>query len=73
MTKIVYKPHCAKCGALINEEVSYRDIIFEDRASSDCLYLSDIAIEPYRCNHCGEIFNLIEVKIPKKDEEIRIK
>ena len=73
MTKIEYKPHCGKCGALIDKEISYRDIIIESRASSDYLYPSDIVIEPYRCDHCGEMFNLIEVKMPKKDGEIRIK
>ncbi len=73
MTKIVYKPHCAKCGALIDEEVSYRNIITEGRAISDYSYPRDIVIDPYRCNWCGEMFNQIEVKMPKKDGEIRIR
>ena len=25
MGKIVYKPHCSKCGALIDEEISYTE------------------------------------------------
>ena len=73
MTKIEYKPHCGKCGALIYEEVAYRDVIIEGRAISDYSYSNDIEISPYRCNNCGAIFNQIEIKMPKNDGEIRIK
>jgi DNA-directed RNA polymerase subunit RPC12/RpoP len=74
MTKIEYKPHCGKCGALINEGVMYRDIIVEDKSIRDYSYLNGGAvIEPYRCSCCGAIFNQIEIRTPKKDREIRIK
>jgi len=73
MTKIEYKPHCGKCGALIDEEVTYRNIVIEGKSIRDYSYLSGIVIEPYRCSYCGEMFDRIEVKIPKKDGEIRIK
>lgn len=73
MTKIEYKPHCGKCGALINEEVTYRDVIIEGKSISDYSYSNGIEISPYRCNNCGEPFNLIEIKMPEKDKEIRIK
>lgn len=72
MTKIEYKPHCAKCGALINEEVTYRDVVIGGRAISDYLYSDGIEINPGRCNNCGEMFNKIEMKMPKKDGEIKI-
>lgn len=73
MTKIEYKPHCGKCGALIDEEVMYRDIVIEGKSIRDYSYLSGAVIEPYRCSYCGEIFNRIEVRPPKKNGEIRIK
>jgi DNA-directed RNA polymerase subunit RPC12/RpoP len=72
MTKIEYKPHCGKCGALINEEVTYRDIVIEGESIRDYSYLSGVAIEPYRCSHCGEMFDRIEIRIPKNDGEIKI-
>lgn len=73
MTKIEYKPHCGKCGALIDEEVTYQDVISEGRAISDYSYSNGIEISPYQCNNCGEMFDKIEIKMPKKDGEIRIK
>lgn len=73
MTKIEYKPHCANCGALIDQEVTYRDIISEGKSIRDYSYSNGIAIDPYRCSYCGEMFNRIEVKMPKKNGEIRIK
>jgi DNA-directed RNA polymerase subunit RPC12/RpoP len=72
MTKIEYKPHCGKCGALIDEEVTYRDVVIEDKSIRDYSYLSGVAIEPYRCSHCGEMFDRIEIRIPKNDGEIKI-
>jgi DNA-directed RNA polymerase subunit RPC12/RpoP len=73
MTKIEYKPHCGKCGALIDEEVTYRDVVIEDKSIRDYSYLSGVVIEPYRCSHCGEMFDRIEIRIPKNDGEIKIK
>jgi DNA-directed RNA polymerase subunit RPC12/RpoP len=73
MTKIEYKPHCGKCGALIDEEVTYQDIVIEGESIRDYSYLSYVAIEPYRCSHCGEMFDRIEIRIPKNNGEIKIK
>ena len=73
MTKIEYKPHCGKCGALIDEEVTYRNVVIEGKSIRDYSYLSGVVIEPYRCSYCGEMFDRIEVKIPKNDGEIKIK
>ena len=65
MTKIVYAPHCARCGALINEEVVYGDITIKDKSLGK-LYLRSIEISPYRCKNCGEIFDRIEIKAPRR-------
>jgi predicted Zn-ribbon and HTH transcriptional regulator len=66
MTKIVYTPHCARCGALINEEVAY----YEDKVNNSYsnLYLNYLQITPYSCKNCGEIFDRIEIKIPRRIE-----
>jgi DNA-directed RNA polymerase subunit RPC12/RpoP len=68
MTKIEYIPHCANCGALINEEIVYREDKVEvtNNAYIRNLYLNSIKILPYRCSNCGEIFNKIEIKQPRK-------
>lgn len=68
MTKIVYLPHCARCGALINEEVTYSDEVIKDKASSK-LYLRKTEISPYSCKNCGEIFDVIEIKVPRMENK----
>lgn len=64
MGTIIYKPHCGKCGAIINQKVRYREI--EDEIVKDRLYSGYfIDIEPNRCACCGEVFGTIEIPIPK--------
>ena len=67
MTKIEYKPHCAKCGALINEEVIYCEGTAIDDPCTGNLYLKKAQIAPYSCKNCGEIFDGIEIRGPKKE------
>lgn len=68
MGTIIYKPHCARCGAIINQEVTYRGVAEE--IAKNCLYSGSlIEIEPYRCTCCGEIFGTIEIPMPKEREE----
>jgi predicted Zn-ribbon and HTH transcriptional regulator len=67
MGTIIYKPHCARCGATINEEVTYRKL--ETRITKNFLYSGGfIEIEPNRCENCGEMFGTIEIPIPKESE-----
>ena len=67
MGTIIYKPHCARCGAIINQEVTYREIAI--RIDKKYLYRdSFIDIEPCRCACCGEVFETIEIPMPKKSE-----
>ena len=62
MGTILYKPHCGKCGAIIDQEVTYSKIMLKDY-----LYAGGfIDIEPYRCACCGEVFETIEIPIPKE-------
>lgn len=65
MTTIEYKPHCANCGALIDEEVTYSEIISEHRTGLRLLTPDGIEINPYRCNHCGEFFDGITIRQPR--------
>lgn len=62
MGTIIYKPHCAKCGALIADEVSYLRTINE--LMENCLSRAFCSIQPNRCKVCGEYFSVIEIKPP---------
>jgi len=65
MGTIIYKPHCAECGALINEKVTYRRL--EPLIPTKFLYSgSFIEIEPNRCESCGAWFETIAVPMPKE-------
>lgn len=59
MGKIIYKPHCSVCGVLIKDEVNYEEHTKGNAAS---------IILPYKCPKCGEIFDCIEVTMPKQRE-----
>ena len=63
--KIVYKPHCGKCGSLINEKVAYNNIVIE---SESCKNLPQETIEifPSRCERCGRVFTMIEIQPPEQ-------
>ena len=67
MGTIIYKPHCGKCGAIINQKVTYRGIAEEIKRAnsySGCF----ISIEPNRCACCGEVFGTIEIPLPKEED-----
>lgn len=53
---IIYKPHCSKCGAII-DQVTYRKITELGNF---------IDIEPSRCPRCREVFETIEIPIPEE-------
>ena len=65
MAKIVYAPHCAYCGALIEEEVAYSDVAIRDKSNGK-LYLNTVEITPYSCKNCGAIFDNIKIIKPRK-------
>lgn len=69
MGTIIYKPHCAKCGAIINDEVTYRRLETRIKNSYLLHYSGLIEIEPNRCASCGEVFETIEVPMPKESEK----
>lgn len=64
---IIYKPHCGKCGAIINQKITYRKVaIAKDRLYGGCF----IDIKPNRCACCGEVFETIEILIPEEIPDI---
>ena len=69
MTKIVYLPHCARCGALIKEEVIYSDEVIKDETLSKLYLRKNRNISPYSCKNCGEIFDVIEIKVPRMENK----
>ena len=64
MGEIIYKPHCSKCGAVINQEIAYRINTDESRKTLFLSYFSEI--DPNRCPRCGEIFGTIKIIMPKE-------
>ena len=67
MTKIIYRPHCSKCGAIINEKVSYQEIISDDFP----YHLINAAMNPSKCECCGEYFIGIQIDLPVESEDKR--
>jgi predicted Zn-ribbon and HTH transcriptional regulator len=63
MARIVYKPHCSKCGAVINDDVVYETITLP--LDEDSLFNHEYTnIYPARCKTCGEYFDCIEITPP---------
>ena len=71
MGKIIYHPHCEKCGALIKERIKFSRYYLS--VGEHCLKEEYIQTEPERCPSCGTTFDSIEVPLPieKPSEELR--
>lgn len=75
VTKIIYKPHCGKCGFPIdtNEcEIAYQEI-YENCSEAMLARKVGANIYPYKCPHCGTLFDSIEITPPKKFQDTYIK
>ena len=61
MARIIYKPHCSECGALIDDEIMYEKIKY-----GFTKYIDDelTYIYPTKCKACGEYFDCIEIAPP---------
>ena len=65
MATILYKPHCAKCGALIEGNITYKGVI--ERVHDSELYRESlIMINPDKCKCCGEVFTDFEIPLPRE-------
>lgn len=65
MCRIIYKPHCSNCGAIIEDEVAYGYNMLD---KLDFTIGTEFWICPKRCKSCGEKFEAIELKPPKYEE-----
>lgn len=73
-SKIVYKPHCNNCGILIDTseyEITYQEI-YENCREAMLAEKVGVEIYPNRCEHCGAVFDSIEITQPKKLKDIYI-
>ncbi len=70
--KIVYKPHCGKCGFPIDtseNEIAYQNV-YDYAYEKKLAGIVDTKIYPYKCAHCGATFNTIEIQMPKQLNDI---
>lgn len=65
MGAIVYKPHCSKCGAVINEKISYINVVFSSTPNNLAEQFTEVF--PTKCEHCGQPFNTIEIPMPEQE------
>jgi DNA-directed RNA polymerase subunit RPC12/RpoP len=65
MGTILYKPHCAKCGALIDDDIAYRGLI-EHVVDSGTCQETMVMVYPNKCKCCGEPFSSIEIPLPRE-------
>lgn len=65
MGEIVYKPHCSKCGAVINEKISYRNMVLELTPNNLAWQWTDVF--PTKCEHCNQPFTTIEIPLPEEE------
>lgn len=73
-TKIIYKPHCGKCGSLIDIReygIAHQDI-YEKLDGVMMARKVGTYIFPNKCAHCGVLFDSIEITPPKKYQDICI-
>ena len=71
IAQIKYIPHCSKCGAIIDEKISYKEIQLDnDDAKIYHRYIKYdnkiTLVSPQRCTKCGAVFDCIEIAPPKK-------
>ena len=71
MGMIEYKPHCSKCGKLINDEIAYQEIFTGYGYTLTKLLMDKVTdIYPVRCQCCGEPFDCIGYTPPRKLQPI---
>ena len=69
MDKIIYKPHCGKCGCIIDTSeynISYQNIYEKPTKKIPVPIRVGTIINPDRCVHCGALFEAIEISMPKQ-------
>ena len=64
MARIVYKPHCSECGAVINDDIMYETIILPLGEEDSILNYKYTNVYPMKCKTCGAYFDCIEITPP---------
>ena len=64
MARIVYKPHCSECGAVINDDIMYETIILPLGEEDSILNYKYTNVYPMECKTCGAHFDCIEITPP---------
>lgn len=70
--KIVYLPHCSKCGTLIRGNVSVRlerDYTVDRRDNTTTFIMPQFVFAPDRCGKCGAEFDGIVYPSHKDDRK----
>lgn len=65
--RIVYLPHCSKCGSVINGEVKVsieNDFEIDHRIDSTILRKPRFVFDPMCCQACGATFNVVVYPAP---------
>lgn len=61
-SRIIFLPHCSKCGAVIKEEIEIeKDINIARIPNKDPLLYPSYHITPARCKECGREYECVEV------------
>ena len=70
MSKIIYKPHCEQCGALIEQKIQIKRIVREIGDSIRWIYHTTCyEFDPYQCENCGATFDSAEFQPPEEVED----
>lgn len=65
MGTILYKPHCATCGALIEGDITYKGVI--ERVDGRATYRESLIMaNPDKCKCCGEPFTDFQIPLPRE-------
>lgn len=73
MSKIVYKPHCEKCGAIIDQKVQFKRYTLEGNNDIPRVYVYNLTyyeFYPHQCENCGAVFDSAECQLPEEVTEV---
>lgn len=63
MARIIYRPHCSECGAVINDDIMYETIMLP-LGEDSILNYKYTNVYPMKCKTCGAYFDCIEITSP---------
>ena len=70
MSKIIYRPHCGRCGSIIKQKVQFKRTALEGNIDIPRVHdLTCYEFYPYRCENCGATFDSAECQLPEEVED----